>query len=259
MAAQDLAVPDAVRMARGPLGVTALLLLVLFALTGCTPGGDGDAGRLAGRVANQIADDMSPPRIRDVTAKYLVSESVHGPDAVALAWSGRTGDQAGDGAHVTLRVHAHLDHAESGWIVTQEEGDATRCFQLTIRSWRYYDTTTVNTTACPQGPAPPQPTGIQPEKLPDDVDDILTTALTKHSTAGAAARALRAALPPYATVDVTAWKGGLVAAVGAPAVQDCAVAVRDADGKAEPTTVDQTQVQPGEIGCRTELVTNPAQ
>lgn len=246
-------------MTGGRTKVAALLLLIPLTLTACTPSGDAGAGQAAGQMANQIADDMSPPVIRDVTAKYLVSESVHGPDVVALAWSGRTGDQAEDGAHVTIRVHAHQDRIESGWIVNQEEGDATRCFELTIRSWRYYDTTTVNTADCPTGPPPPQPTGVQPDKLPDNVNGILSDALTNHPTAVAAARALRTALPRYATVDITEWQGGLVAAVGAPAVQDCAVAVRDAKGKTKIAAIDRTQVQPGEIGCRTELVTNPAQ
>jgi hypothetical protein len=235
------------------------LLLVLVTLTGCSAHGDAAAGRVAGQVADRIADEMSPPLIRDVTAEYLVSESVHGPGATALAWSGRTGDRSGDGAHIVLRVHAHLDRAESGWIVTQEEGDAVRCFRLTIRGWRYYDTTTVDATDCPRGPAPPQPTGVQPEKLPDDVDHLLTHELGRHTTALAAGRALRSVLPRYATVDVVAWNGGLVAAVGAPAVQDCAVAVRDATGRTTIAAVDQVQVQPGEIGCRTELVTAPAQ
>lgn len=201
---------------------------------------------------------MAPPRVRDVSATYLVSDAVHGPDVAALAWSGRSGDQRGGGAHVVLRVHIHRDEQYAGWTVSQEEGDATRCFQLTIRTWRYDDTSEVQEVGCPSGPVPPRPTGVEPEALPQDVDALLSRALTGSASADGARAALRAALPHYATVDVVVWHGGLVAAVGAPAVQDCAVAVRNDRGRVRVLSVDRTQVQPGEIGCRAQLVTDPA-
>lgn len=240
------------------IAATAAVLL----LAGCASAAERASDAIAEQAADRIADDMTPAgRIFDVSGAYLVSEYVHDAGVTALSWRGSSGDQAGDGARVVIRVHVERSFHPSDTIFGQdgETADLTRCFELAVRTWRYYDTSTVTDVACPDVPAPPQPTGVRPDELPADARDRLTAILRDAADPADAAQLVRRGFPAYVTVDAVAWQGGIVVAVGAPAVRDCLVGRRTAAGAVDLPNFRRIWAQPGELGCTAQLVTNPPQ
>lgn len=248
-----------------PAVVAALALL----LTGCTQGGDSYAADLAERIIIGIGDDITPayPKPRD--AEYLAERAVANPrlpstegqvdyQVTALAWDGDSGDPEGATIDIRVAVHVHYYSPNTIGGTRIEDGDAVRCWRLTVFGLHDHDSLKRSQIDCPKEADVPEPDPAPLPALPGDVEQLLVTALTDATAADLEGR-VRAAFPNEAIVIQTATsKGELVAAVGIPVELECAVGVRHADG-----TVDVYQgfqdelLQPGEMGCSPELYLHP--
>lgn len=235
--------------------------LAVLLLAGCASGAERRSIAAADAAADRIAAAMTPAgRTFDVTGEYLVSAHVHEPDVAAVSWRGRSGDAEGDGARVVLRVHVPAERVPVTTVFGPDRSTAevTRCYELAIRTWRYWDTRTVTGVGCPSTPLPSQPTGVRPDELPADAGARLEAIVADAGDAEEAAASVRRGFPRFVTVDATDRDGGMVVAVGAPAVHDCVVVQRSRDGRVARVGVDPVQAQPGELGCTVQLVTSPA-
>jgi hypothetical protein len=249
-----------------PAVVATLVLL----LTGCTRGGDGYAAGLAERIIIGIGDDITPayPKPRD--AEFLADWAITDPrlpategeadyDITALAWSGNSGDPEGATVDIRVAVHVHPYSPNTIGGISIKQGDAVRCWRLTVFGLHDYDSLKRSEINCPEDSGVvPKPDPAPLPSLPDDVEPLLIAALADATPEDFETR-VRAAFPDEAIVIQTAVANGeLVAAVGIPVELQCAVGVRHADG-----TVGVSQgfkevlLQPGEVGCSPELYLHP--
>jgi hypothetical protein len=250
-------------MRRAPILLAALLALVL---SGCATGGDADAAALAERVIIGIGDDITPPYPTPRDADYLAAAAIASPrlpsdvvaeyDVEALSWRGNSGDDAG--AQIEIRVAVHVPPASSTAMFgrSQPEGDATRCWRLTVFGYHDYDSLKLTEIACPPGPAPAPPTPAPLPTFPSDVEQQLTAALTGATDAETA---VKTAFPDELYSILSASENGETAvALGIPAEFECVVGVIHADGTVQVFGgFGRVQLQPGETGCVPDLYFHP--
>ena len=244
----------------------AAVLLVALALSGCTAiGGDADAARLAERVIVGIGDDITPPYPTPRDAEFLAAAAIESPrlpsdvmadyDVEALSWTGNSGDDAG--AVLEIRVAVHVPFASSTTMFgpSQEEGDATRCWRLTVFGYHDYDSLKLDEIACPTGPAPAPPTPAPLPAFPEDLEARFTAALADADPVAA----VEAAFPDdYYSIQSASEDGETAVALGIPSELDCAVGVIHADGSIEVLQgFSSTALQPGEQGCAPDLYFHP--
>nr|BFF09930.1 hypothetical protein GCM10025699_12330 [Microbacterium flavescens] len=252
----------------GPLrgmATAALALALAVTVAGCSglPSADGDwqAARAAERIADDIAaHSENVPRITvpEMIAWWIPQSPTPAEPGMAivepLAWSG---ESAGSQATIDIRVDVDVEAHSSAQIFGKSwsAGSATRCFRL---EWVRYEPARRSEIACPEGPAPARP---QPAARPDLTQadqDRVAAILVGHTTAADAAGALREAFPEeYVTVETDEADDGVVAAVGIPAELECILALRDSTGAVTFPSFRRVSLEPGEIGCSTELYTDP--
>lgn len=253
------------------LGITALVVILLaviaftiFVFWVFPRAGDGD--RMAREAANEVADGIAANT--DNTAEYSIEELVDmwvpaerigewpGEATVEpLAWSGAIG--GAEPATIDIRVHVAIEAksatsiGEAGW----SAGESTACYRLV---WpRYYPAQT-SEIDCPDGPPPSRPIVTEPIVFTDDDRAHVAALLGAATDAEALERALRRSFPTDVyTVDVAEAAGELIAAVGIPENRSCILVVRMATGELAEPSYDRIQLEPGELGCSTQLYTNP--
>lgn len=246
-----------------------VVLLAVLLLTGCAPQGDRDAAALAERVIIGIGDDITPPYPTPQPAQDLAAWAVADPrlpgDVVAdytveaLSWQGHSGDP--EGARIVIRVSVHIPTQSSTtkFGPIQPEGDATRCWQLTIFGFHDYDSLQQTEVDCPAGPAPAQPT-LAPESEPtpgaETIYERVIRVLTNSADPEAAVRAEFAA-EPY-LIEAASENGETAVAIALHYEGGCVVGVLHADGTAEAFGgFDPALLQPGEMGCVPDLYFHP--
>jgi len=250
-------------MRRTPIVLLAALALVL---SGCTAS-DGDAGaaRLAERVIIAMGDDITPPYPTPRPASYLAAAAINSPrlptDVVAtyeidaLSWSGNSGDDTGAVLEIRVAVHVEPTSATSVFGGSQREGDATRCWRLTVFGFHDYDSLEREEIECPTGPAPVQPTPEAPPSFPADVEQLLSAALAESDPEAA----VRLAFPEeFYSIQSASENGETAIALGITAEGECAIGVIHADGATEVVRgFDPSLLEPGEMGCSPDLYFHP--
>lgn len=248
----------------GALPLTCATVMAALALTGCSGSRDGDslASDIAENQAALIADNLGHRnRIRD--AEYIAATEVPSGESqgdswtsrvAPLAWSGRTpgSEQATIDVQwvVTMAEQQATTFGERG----NSAGQATRCYRYVLQLYRY---TTHHEIDCPATATPPVPTASPVPRLPDDAGERLSAAL-RTATLDMLADTVRAAFPEeYILIDTVTHEGALVAAVGVPAERECILLVRTPNGAIESPGYDRVQLEPGELGCSTELFVSP--
>lgn len=246
------------------LRLGGVLIAAAVALAGCgvgTADGDDLARDAADSAAERLNDDFGRrERVRD--AEFIAATEVPAEPQddgqvrmTPLAWSGRTaGDEK---ATVDVRVVVAVPGRGAGSFGERgnSAGSATRCYRFTLELYR---DTAYDEIDCPKVAAPPVPSPSPILTLPRDARDRLDAAL-RTATPETLAGVVREAFPqPGIGVDTVTAKGALVAAVGVAAERDCIVMVRTPDGRTRQISYDRIQLEPGEVGCRTSLYTNPA-
>lgn len=249
-------------MRLSPIAMTVAAVLLL---SGCATGGDADAARLAERVIVGIGDDITPPYPTPRDAEYLAASAIESPrlpsdvtadyNIEALSWTGNSGDDAG--AILEIRVAVHVPFASSTTMFgpSQEEGDATRCWRLTVFGYHDYDSLQLDEINCPTGPAPAPPTPEPLPAFPDDLDALLSTALSEPDPEAA----VRAAFPDdFYSISSASENGETAVALGIASEGDCVVGIIHADGSTEIAMgFDWELLQPGEMGCVPDLYFHP--
>ena len=244
----------------------ATVLLVALTLSGCTAtGGDADAARLAERVIVGIGDDITPPYPTPRDAEFLAAAAIESPrlpsdvmanyDVEALSWTGNSGDDAGALLEIRVAVHVPLASSTTMFGPSQEEGDATRCWRLTVFGYHDYDSLKLAEITCPSGPAPAPPTAAPRPAFPEDLEARFTAALADADPVAA----VGAAFPDdYYSIQSASDDGETAVALGIPSELDCAVGVIHADGSIEVFQgFSSTALQPGEQGCAPDLYFHP--
>lgn len=249
------------------VAIAAGAVLVAAVLAGCANLTPPRAAEFADQIADEFGDDITPPVIHAVPADYIVATRVPGlsyeqpsgtlADVEALSWEGDTGTEPG--ATIELRIHVEDPAGSEGTVFgdSWEASSVTRCYRFQAIGYRFYDNLTMEQFGCPDTPAPPLPTPDFLAAIPDDGDETLT-AILRDATAETIEADVRAAFPePEYTIDTDSSEGRLIVALGLPRQGDCLLALRNADGTIEVGGADQTQIQPGELGCSTQLITSP--
>lgn len=250
------------------MAAVVTVLIAAFTLTACSPTGESVAAGRVEAIAGELGESLAPPFIFSRDADWLVvrdipqlNDSAGNDERVsveALNWSGNSSDEAGAQIEVRIRVEVDTHHAATIGGISYDAGSATRCYHYAVIGYRFYDTLSRNDIPCPDGPAPPLPTPTPIPALPDDAGDRLTAVLLA-TTPEAVEGDVRESFPqPFVSVETVAVDGQIIAAVGVPVERECIVAVRDIDGVVIVYGgFDREWLQPGELGCSTELVTNP--
>lgn len=251
--------------ARAASAATALLFAI--PLAGCSSlffsDGDELARRGAESVAEQIgshSDNTAEISVEDMVAWWLpdgdIAAGGYGVATVdALAWSGQIGSDSE--ATIDVRIHVVVEAHSAATLGDQSHGAgaATVCYRLV---WpRYYEAKR-SEMSCPDSAAPPRPEPpVHPAFSEADaarVDDILTNLDGREAIEAA----LREAFPEeYVTIDTDVWNGETVVAVGIPPERECILVVRDESGELQHPPYRRISLEPGEIGCATDLYTNP--
>jgi hypothetical protein len=244
------------------------MVTAALALAGCSGYRDGD--RVARDIAEQQAallNDKLGHRTGIREAEYIAATEIarQEPDTedagptvrlTPLAWSGQTfgSEQATIDVRFVVTV-AEQPATSFGGLRGISAGQATRCYRYVFQRYRYTEHHEIDCPATTAIPAPPTAAPIP--RMPDDARERLAAVL-RTATPDTLAAAVRAAFPEkYIVIDTATYKGALVAAVGVPAERDCLLLVRTNSGDIESPGYDPVQLQPGELGCSTNLFISP--
>ncbi len=172
-----------------------------------------------------------------------------------LAWSGSTRTE--EGAVVEAQISVFVSAYDSGAVFgkSYEAGNVDRCFRFVVSG----ADTGVEDIDCPTGPLPPPPTRIPEPELPVDAEQRLTQVLGSASASTLAADVGAEFNQTYLFTDSAVDDGQFIVTVGTVGGGQCLVAVRGRDGQVTFPYVPREWIQPGEVGCRTALVTDPPQ
>jgi hypothetical protein len=244
-------------------------IVVAASLAGCTADGDSIARAEGQKVAEVVAERFDDEARGDYQAECLAASTVfaeqsgaryNGPtfEVEAVEWGGTSGSEGG--ARVVIRISTSVRAVNAPSI---GEGGSTAgadisCYEIRVTRVAY-DESTPRRVGCPDSPATAQPSAApEPVALPPETAELLTSVLGASADPEAARASLVDALPTGITIEVSRFEGGLVAALGATQRREFTVAVRRADGTVRVGGGYKPEwLQPGEIGCSTQLVTNP--
>jgi hypothetical protein len=224
---------------------------------------DGDS--VAEKVAQDSAEQLNirlgyrnrPRDAASIAATEVAMDPTTDPSLqatrmVPLAWSGRVHSDETATIDVRFTVTVSVDTGYFG--PGHTAGSAKQCYRYTLRYYRYTDYRQIR---CPAIADPPAPSASPVLQLPRNAAHRLAAVL-RTATPETLADAVRAAFPQEGFVIDTATAGGtLVAAVGVPSERDCIVTIRTPDGATKDVGFDRVQLEPGEVGCRTSLYTQP--
>lgn len=243
----------------------ALIIGATMLLAGCVESGDQYAAGLAERVVIGIGDDITPPYPEPREADFLAARAIQNPrlprDVVgaefvveAMAWEGNSGDD--EGARIELRITVHVPAATSNsWGPSQPEGDAVRCWELTVFGLHDYDSLKLSEIGCTDDPAPAPPTPEPLPTLPPDVQERLTAAVQDATAADIDDRVREAFAEDYYTIESEAKDGELVVTLGIPSELLCALGVQHVDGRVE--VWPYVEIIRGESSCSPDLYFHP--
>ncbi|SEN34158.1 hypothetical protein [Cryobacterium luteum] len=247
------------------LGASAVVIVAVLALTGCATG-DSVAADTVEHIAAELTDDLDSPVSRVRNAEWFAATYITPLNSTAgglgstvyadtLAWSGSSGDEMGARIEVRIRVDEEQKNAVGVGDSSYGKGSATKCFRYEI--FRRPHPVTRQSISCPDNPELAIPTAAPLPALPDDAKDVLAAVLGA-ATSASLERDVRAAFAEdFMTVDTDYVDGALIAAVGVPGERECIVGVRGSDGVVEFSGFDRTWIEPGELGCTTNIVTSP--
>ncbi len=170
-----------------------------------------------------------------------------------LTWSGSTHTKGG--AIVEAQIAVFVPAYDSGAVFgsSHDAADVERCFRFSVSG----ADTEVEGMDCPPGPPPPAPTRTPEPEIPDDAEQRVAQVLrsTTAATLGSdvAAEFSQSDLFTDGAVD----DGQFIATIGTIGGAHCLVAVRGRDGTVTFPYIPREWIQPGEVGCRPTLVTDP--
>lgn len=252
-----------------PAAALALTVVAAIVLTGCAAGGDALSRTLSDQAAATVAANLDSVGEGERTAEQIVSEEVFAADVrsgsvplvtssiTPVAWSGTTVDEAG-GARIVIRVITEVQRADAVSVggTSYSAGSDDGCYEIRVTSWTH-DESTPRRVGCPEGPMPEHPSERYiPPSLP--ADEVILEAVRGASDAAAARLKVLASADEGVVVEAIDFEGGIVAAIGVPSERECTLAVREATGEVRLSGVGKPEwLLPGEVGCSTDLITNP--
>lgn len=241
-------------------------MLIAAPLTGCGSLLVDEGEELALRGAEDVAARIGSHT--DNTAEVTIEEMVawwvpEGPVAAgpglatveAVAWSGQIGHETT--ATIDVRVHVEVDAHSSTTIGgrSNSAGEATVCYRLV---WPRYEEAQRSELSCPDVSAPPRPGPAERPQLTDEDTARIAEILATTGEVEAVDDALHDAFSEeYYRIGTDLWNGETVVAVGIPAERECVLLVRGVSGELFHPEYRRISLEPGEMGCVTELYTNP--